>query len=230
MPWDAENFPDAMKNLSDKIRKKAIEIAEALREKGMEEGMAIAIGISKAKKFVVNHPEFASVGSLKVRISTVDYLDPEQTATVSDCLNYLLAWMNLYALQLKQAHWNTKGMSFAGLHPLYDTAHEHAIDFSDLLAERVVQLGRPAKGSPDHIFAILQGASYDINADTRGFGEKEILQSVIHRGKELAKLVHNAAEALVDLDNTSADVVIEISRGLDKDLWQIEARLEGIGA
>jgi len=42
-----------MKNLPDKIRNKAIEIANALlEEKNMEEGMAIAIATSRAKAWV----------------------------------------------------------------------------------------------------------------------------------------------------------------------------------
>jgi len=50
MPWDKNNFPDSMKNLDEKVREKAIEIANSLIEDSMEEGRAIAIAISRAKK------------------------------------------------------------------------------------------------------------------------------------------------------------------------------------
>jgi uncharacterized protein YdaT len=53
MPWTQDNYPVSMKKLPDKIRNKAIEIANALlEEKNMEEGMAIAIAIARAKAWV----------------------------------------------------------------------------------------------------------------------------------------------------------------------------------
>jgi len=50
MPWSKTNYPVSMKNLSSKVRKKAIKIANSLLEKGYGEGSAIAIAISQAKK------------------------------------------------------------------------------------------------------------------------------------------------------------------------------------
>ena len=56
MPWSKSDYPDSMKNLPAPIRNKAIEIAnKLLEEKNMEEGMAIATGISKAKDWVAKH-------------------------------------------------------------------------------------------------------------------------------------------------------------------------------
>ena len=53
MPWTKDYYLVSMKNLPDKIRNKAIEIANALlEEKNMQEGMAIAIAISRAKAWV----------------------------------------------------------------------------------------------------------------------------------------------------------------------------------
>lgn len=55
MPWSKKNYPNAMKNLSDKVRNKAIEIANAILRLGkLNEGSAIAIGISKAKETIAN--------------------------------------------------------------------------------------------------------------------------------------------------------------------------------
>ena len=51
MPWNADYFPTSMKHLPPVVREKAIEIANALLEEGMEEGKAIRIGIAKAKKW-----------------------------------------------------------------------------------------------------------------------------------------------------------------------------------
>lgn len=56
MAWTKNNYPDSMKNLDEKVRNKAIEIANALVEKeGMDEGKAIPIATSKAKDWADNH-------------------------------------------------------------------------------------------------------------------------------------------------------------------------------
>jgi uncharacterized protein YdaT len=51
MPWSNERYPRSMKNLPEGVREKAIEMAYALLEEGMEEGKAIRIAIAKAKEW-----------------------------------------------------------------------------------------------------------------------------------------------------------------------------------
>ena len=51
MPWTATHFPAAMQNLMPAVRLKAVAIANALLEKGMDEGRAIRIAIAQAKKW-----------------------------------------------------------------------------------------------------------------------------------------------------------------------------------
>lgn len=51
MPWTKRNYPVSMKNLSAKVRNKAIEIANALLEDGRDEGSAIAIATAQAQRW-----------------------------------------------------------------------------------------------------------------------------------------------------------------------------------
>lgn len=51
MPWTPADFPASMKNLDIKTRNKAIEVANALLHDGYDEGRAIPIAISTAKKW-----------------------------------------------------------------------------------------------------------------------------------------------------------------------------------
>ncbi len=51
MPWDETYFPHSMTNLAPPVRTKAIEIANALLAKGYDEGKAIRIAISQAKRW-----------------------------------------------------------------------------------------------------------------------------------------------------------------------------------
>ena len=55
MPWTKNRYPDSMKNLPKEVREKAVEIANALlEEKNMDEGIAIATAISRAKDWAAN--------------------------------------------------------------------------------------------------------------------------------------------------------------------------------
>lgn len=51
MPWDTTDYPASFKNLETAVRKKAIDIANAMIEDGYKEGQAIPIATEQAKKW-----------------------------------------------------------------------------------------------------------------------------------------------------------------------------------
>ena len=62
MPWNSTYYPTSMKNLPPVLRGKAIEIANALLEEGMDEGKAIRVAISKTKEWARGHLANARIG------------------------------------------------------------------------------------------------------------------------------------------------------------------------
>lgn len=54
MPWTKDDYPASMKNLTTRVRNKAIDIANALLDEGWEEGRAIAIATEKAEEWARN--------------------------------------------------------------------------------------------------------------------------------------------------------------------------------
>lgn len=54
MPWYNGDYPPSYKNQPVKLRDKAIEIANALLKEGVEEGIAIATGLKRAREFFSN--------------------------------------------------------------------------------------------------------------------------------------------------------------------------------
>ncbi|PUB14642.1 DUF2188 domain-containing protein [Paenisporosarcina sp. OV554] len=52
MPWNSTDYPDSFNNLDTPVRKKAIEIANALLRDGTEDGRAIEIVTEKAREYV----------------------------------------------------------------------------------------------------------------------------------------------------------------------------------
>jgi uncharacterized protein YdaT len=55
MPWDETRYPTSKRRLPPYVRRKAIEIANALLQAGYEEGKAIRIAIAKAKEWARRH-------------------------------------------------------------------------------------------------------------------------------------------------------------------------------
>ncbi len=51
MPYSDKDYPDSMKNLSPLVRRKAIDIANAMLSEGYQEGDVIPIAISQARKW-----------------------------------------------------------------------------------------------------------------------------------------------------------------------------------
>jgi uncharacterized protein YdaT len=51
MPWNVERYPPSMRHLAPPVRDKAIAIANALLDEGLDEGLAIRIAIAKAKEW-----------------------------------------------------------------------------------------------------------------------------------------------------------------------------------
>jgi starvation-inducible DNA-binding protein len=121
--------------------------------------------------------------------------------------------------QVKQAHWNVRGPGFFGVHTLFDSVSEDVEGVSDDLAERAGALGGTAYGTiqtaakrsfllpyplaiadeQKHIFAVSALAAFG--------------QSIRDASTKVA--------AFGDAD--TADLLTEISRGIDKQLWLIES-------
>lgn len=54
MPWNMQDYPESLKNFDPLIRKKAIDIANALLQQGYSDDRAIPIATEQAKKWHEN--------------------------------------------------------------------------------------------------------------------------------------------------------------------------------
>ncbi|SFL92937.1 Uncharacterized protein YdaT [Gracilibacillus orientalis] len=54
MPWDINDYPSSLKNLETPVRKKAIDIVNAMIDEGYKEGQAIPIATEQAKEWYKN--------------------------------------------------------------------------------------------------------------------------------------------------------------------------------
>src|SRR5262245_30543269 len=137
-----------------------------------------------------------------------------------DLLNARLADAIDLQTQIKQAHWNVKGPNFIALHELFDQINEDVEGYVDAIAERAVQLGGVAEGTART--AAKRSSLSEYPAKTAdGRDHVEALSSVLALfGRSVRKAIDDAC----DLD--TADLFTEISRGIDKWLWFVEAHLQ----
>ncbi len=136
-------------------------------------------------------------------------------ARLADCIDL--------QTQTKQAHWNVKGPSFIGLHELFDKINDEVLDYVDDIAERVVQLGGVAEGTARMVAQRSSLAEYPASA-VDGRSHVEALSSTLAAFGKAARKAIGEANELGDLD--TADLFTEVSRGIDKWLWFVEAHLQ----
>ncbi len=123
-------------------------------------------------------------------------------------------------MQMKQAHWNVKGPSFIGLHELFDKVDEAVESYVDMIAERIVQLGGVAEGTVRVSAARSRLAEYPL-AIAEGMAHVEAVARALSTFGQAARSTINEADELNDAD--TADLFTEISRGIGKWLWFVEA-------
>jgi starvation-inducible DNA-binding protein len=126
--------------------------------------------------------------------------------------------------QCKQAHWNVKGPTFIALHKLFDDINEDVEEYVDLIAERVVQLGGIAEGTASIVVDRSTLIDYPLGISS-GAEHVAALSDALSQFGRTARI---GIEEMNELEDAgSADILTEISRGVDKWLWFVEAHQQG---
>jgi starvation-inducible DNA-binding protein len=150
-------------------------------------------------------------------------LAPATRRSAIELLNEHLADAIDLQLQAKQAHWNIKGPNFVGLHELFDRIAAQAAEYSDLIAERAVALGGAARGTLQAVSAQSQLGEYPLEVGDWRAHVHAMQDALATFGRGVRKASDDAME-LHDAD--TADLFTEISRGVDKSLWMVEAHVQ----
>ena len=154
---------------------------------------------------------------------TQNDLPQETRQETIDLLNQQLADVLDLGLQAKQAHWNVKGPHFIGLHELFDKVAEELEDFTDEIAERAVVLGGVALGTIQIVSASSRLPAYSPAASSGKSHVAALSSALAHFGKTTRTAIDTAAK-IGDAD--TADLFTEVSRGVDKLLWMVEAHAQ----
>jgi starvation-inducible DNA-binding protein len=151
---------------------------------------------------------------------TENDISQKRRVEINALLNQRLADAVDLQMQMKQAHWNVKGPHFIGLHELFDKIDEAVEAYVDLIAERIVQLGGIAEGTARVAAKRSRLEEYSLNiADGRDHVEA-VSKALSAFGREARNSIEQA-DKLGDAD--TSDLFTEVSRGMDKWLWFVEA-------
>ncbi len=156
---------------------------------------------------------------LKLYETENDLPQPTRSALIGLMNQRLADAVDLQA-QMKQAHWNVKGPHFIGLHELFDDIDEAVESYVDLIAERIVQLGGIAEGTVRVAAARSHLEEYPL-AIANGSAHVEAVSKALSTFGHDARNTIDEAAGLGDAD--TADIFTEVSRGIDKWLWFVEA-------
>jgi starvation-inducible DNA-binding protein len=141
---------------------------------------------------------------------------------VIQLLNQTLACTVDLRSQVKQACWNVKGHDFSQLHALFATMTTELDAYTDLVAERIVVLGGVARGTartatarstlPEYPDAIMDGSAH--------------VRALAERVAPYATALRDNITLAADVEDAgSAAIYTDISRGVDKQLWVLNAHL-----
>src|SRR5216110_317060 len=135
---------------------------------------------------------------------TMNDLPENVRSQVSDLLNNRLAEAIDLQTQVKQAHWNVKGPQFIALHKLFDEINDAVVEYVDLLAERVVQLGGTAEGTARVVAERSELPEYPLTIST---GEEHVwaLSSALSNfGERIRRAIDQTADLATWTRRTSA--------------------------
>jgi len=143
----------------------------------------------------------------------------EQQAKLIELLNRRLADAIDLQLQSRQTYWNVKGPHFMALRELFDKVAQGVEEYTNLIAENIVQLGGLAEGTAH---AVARRSSLDeyVLATADGKGHIDALATKLTAFGKHVRYASEQANELKDTD--TADLFTDIARGIDKWLWFVE--------
>ena len=153
---------------------------------------------------------------------TKNNLDEKIRKASVEVLNARLAAGIDLALAIKQAHWNLRGLNFIAVHELLDDIRAEVDAGNDLMAERASQIGGYPLGTIQTVAKATTLEPYPTDIVT----VEDHLEALIERLGEVANAVRESIETTDEAgDIDTSDILTEVSRALDKNLWFLESHV-----
>ncbi|MBO0939298.1 DNA starvation/stationary phase protection protein [Fibrella sp. HMF5335] len=122
----------------------------------------------------------------------------------------------------KQSHWNLRGPLYFPLHENLDEYATIQLEFTDRIAERALHIGAPIDGRTG---VIAQTAN--LGEFPAGYlADHHVLELMTERIYKVATRVRQRIEQLSQVDETTSNLLQELSYALDKQVWQLRVHMQ----
>jgi starvation-inducible DNA-binding protein len=126
----------------------------------------------------------------------------------------------------KQLHWNISGRPFKPLHEHLDELVDTWRELSDTVAERAVALGV----APDGRARTVSAGSGIAAVDPAALETDTATLELVVRLADVTERIRARMDRLGQVDLGSQDVLIDVVRELEKQLWMLRVSLPGRGS
>jgi starvation-inducible DNA-binding protein len=136
-------------------------------------------------------------------------------------LGYLLA--DHFALYIKtlNCHWNVVDPRFHSLHEMFEEQYTQLAEQNDLIAERIRQLDIFVKGSLSEF-----SKKTSLDEIEKELHANEMIHSLIESYQQHCSNIKMViADSEEEKDASTSDILVEILRSLEKNLWMLKSHL-----
>src|SRR4051794_30272009 len=148
-------------------------------------------------------------------------LDRHRRTAVARELQATLVELVDLSLIGKQLHWNIYGRPFKPLHEHLDELVDSWRELSDTVAERAVALGVAPDGRAGTVDA---GSGID-PVDAGALDTDTASRELVTRLADVTERIRASMDRLGEIDLASQDVLVEVVRELEKQLWMLRVSL-----
>jgi starvation-inducible DNA-binding protein len=142
-------------------------------------------------------------------------------AETGELLQRTLAELIALSLTGKQLHWNIRGQGFREFHLHLDELVDDWQELADVVAERAVAIGFPADGRAP---AVIEQSELD-PVEPGPTQVPTAIRELVARVATVDERARERMRRLGEIDLTSQDVLIDVTRTLEKQLWMIRSQL-----
>ena len=150
----------------------------------------------------------------------VTSLSPEAAATVAEALQPTLVELIDLSLTGKQLHWAVVGKRFKPVHEHLDELIEEHREYADTVAEYMSTIGIIPDGR-----AVRVASDVTLDpVDASFLDDEAVIDLMTDRLKTVVTNVRERMPAVAAVDTAAEDLLIEVTRVLDKQLWMTSAQ------
>ncbi|MGV3002091.1 Dps family protein [Vibrio sp.] len=149
-------------------------------------------------------------------------LNKQQTATLVDDLNQLLADYQILYTNVRGYHWNIKGRDFFELHAKFEEIYNDLVLKVDEIAERILTLG----GTPVHAFSRYLEMS-DLEETLNVSNGTEAVGNILSAYRVLLTKQRQIVKVAADVDDEgTVSLMSDYISQQEKESWMLNAYLQ----